>query len=200
MGHPGDGQDRADPGAGDRRVQRGGAASPSAAAIRSAPAPSRRSSACRRSRHVRGGARRRRRGARRTWRPITRSTARGRSRPRRPASTCSARSRSPCGTSTRSRSSRRPAATTCSSWKPSPTAPTRRRSAWPRSLREGAIGSVRAIDAVFGYDAGPEPTNYLMDPTLARRKHPRRRVLHDLDVAPGRGDRARGRGPPRRST
>ena len=26
---------------------------------------------------------------------------------------------------------------------------------------------MRAIDAVFGYDAGPEPTNYLMDPDLA---------------------------------
>lgn len=29
-------------------------------------------------------------------------------------------------------------------------------------LRDGAIGEVRMIDAVFGYDAGPEPTNYLM--------------------------------------
>ena len=34
-------------------------------------------------------------------------------------------------------------------------------------LREGAVGSIRLIDAVFGYDAGPEPTNYLMDPALA---------------------------------
>ncbi len=34
-------------------------------------------------------------------------------------------------------------------------------------VREGAVGSVRAIDAVFGYDAGPEPTNYLMNPALA---------------------------------
>jgi predicted dehydrogenase len=34
-------------------------------------------------------------------------------------------------------------------------------------IREGAIGTVRAIDAVFGYDAGPEPTNYLLDPSLA---------------------------------
>jgi predicted dehydrogenase len=34
-------------------------------------------------------------------------------------------------------------------------------------LLEGAIGSVRAIDATFGYDAGPEPTNYLLDPALA---------------------------------
>ncbi len=34
-------------------------------------------------------------------------------------------------------------------------------------LRDGAIGEVRLIDAVFGYDAGPEPTNYLMDHELA---------------------------------
>lgn len=34
-------------------------------------------------------------------------------------------------------------------------------------IRDGAIGTVRAIDAVFGYDAGPEPTNYLLDPSLA---------------------------------
>jgi predicted dehydrogenase len=34
-------------------------------------------------------------------------------------------------------------------------------------LREGAIGEVRMIDAVFGYDAGPSPTNYLMDRDLA---------------------------------
>jgi predicted dehydrogenase len=34
-------------------------------------------------------------------------------------------------------------------------------------LREGAIGTVRVIDAAFGYDAGPDPTNYLMDPDLA---------------------------------
>jgi predicted dehydrogenase len=34
-------------------------------------------------------------------------------------------------------------------------------------VRGGAIGSVRVIDAAFGYDAGPEPTNYLMDPALA---------------------------------
>ena len=34
-------------------------------------------------------------------------------------------------------------------------------------LRAGAIGPVRAIDAVFGYDAGPDPANYLMDRDLA---------------------------------
>ncbi|HEU4354838.1 MAG TPA: Gfo/Idh/MocA family oxidoreductase [Actinomycetota bacterium] len=34
-------------------------------------------------------------------------------------------------------------------------------------LREGAIGEVRVIDAVFGYDAGPAPTNYLMVHELA---------------------------------
>jgi predicted dehydrogenase len=34
-------------------------------------------------------------------------------------------------------------------------------------LREGAIGEVRVIDAVFGYDAGPEPGNYLMVHELA---------------------------------
>jgi predicted dehydrogenase len=34
-------------------------------------------------------------------------------------------------------------------------------------LREGAIGDVRVIDAVFGYDAGPRPTNYLMVHELA---------------------------------
>ncbi|HET9725260.1 MAG TPA: Gfo/Idh/MocA family oxidoreductase [Actinomycetota bacterium] len=34
-------------------------------------------------------------------------------------------------------------------------------------LREGAIGEVRMIDAVFGYDAGPAPTNYLMVHELA---------------------------------
>jgi predicted dehydrogenase len=33
-------------------------------------------------------------------------------------------------------------------------------------VREGAVGDVRLIDAVFGYDAGPEPTNYLMDRDL----------------------------------
>jgi predicted dehydrogenase len=34
-------------------------------------------------------------------------------------------------------------------------------------VRGGAIGEVRMIDAVFGYDAGPEPQNYLMDRDLA---------------------------------
>jgi predicted dehydrogenase len=34
-------------------------------------------------------------------------------------------------------------------------------------LREGRIGEVRMIDAVFGYDAGPAPTNYLMARELA---------------------------------
>jgi predicted dehydrogenase len=34
-------------------------------------------------------------------------------------------------------------------------------------IREGAIGEVRMVDAVFGYDAGPEPQNYLMDHRLA---------------------------------
>ena len=34
-------------------------------------------------------------------------------------------------------------------------------------LREAAIGEVRMIDAVFGYDAGPAPSNYLMVHELA---------------------------------
>ena len=34
-------------------------------------------------------------------------------------------------------------------------------------LRSGTIGEVRLIDAVFGYDAGPAPTNYLLVPELA---------------------------------
>jgi predicted dehydrogenase len=34
-------------------------------------------------------------------------------------------------------------------------------------LRQRAIGEVRLIDAVFGYDAGPEPANYLMVHELA---------------------------------
>jgi predicted dehydrogenase len=34
-------------------------------------------------------------------------------------------------------------------------------------IREGAIGQVRMIDAVFGYDAGPEPGNYLFNRALA---------------------------------
>jgi predicted dehydrogenase len=34
-------------------------------------------------------------------------------------------------------------------------------------LREGRIGEVRMVDAVFGYDAGPEPTNYLLKHELA---------------------------------
>jgi predicted dehydrogenase len=34
-------------------------------------------------------------------------------------------------------------------------------------LREGVIGDVRLIDAVFGYDAGPRPTNYLLVHELA---------------------------------
>jgi predicted dehydrogenase len=34
-------------------------------------------------------------------------------------------------------------------------------------IREGAIGEVRMIDAVFGYDAGPDPKNYVMDHGLA---------------------------------
>ena len=33
-------------------------------------------------------------------------------------------------------------------------------------LRIGAVGDIRMIDAVFGYDAGPAPENYLMDPDL----------------------------------
>ena len=34
-------------------------------------------------------------------------------------------------------------------------------------LRSGAIGEIRLIDAVFGYDAGPNPGNYLLSPELA---------------------------------
>jgi predicted dehydrogenase len=34
-------------------------------------------------------------------------------------------------------------------------------------LREAAVGDVRMIDAVFGYDAGPNPSNYLMVRELA---------------------------------
>lgn len=34
-------------------------------------------------------------------------------------------------------------------------------------LRSAAIGEVRLVDAVFGYDAGPRPTNYLLVPELA---------------------------------
>ena len=34
-------------------------------------------------------------------------------------------------------------------------------------LCDGAIGQIRAVDAVFGYDAGPNPSNYLMDHDLA---------------------------------
>jgi predicted dehydrogenase len=34
-------------------------------------------------------------------------------------------------------------------------------------LRNGVIGDVRVIDAVFGYDAGPKPDNHLMVPELA---------------------------------
>jgi predicted dehydrogenase len=30
-------------------------------------------------------------------------------------------------------------------------------------LAAGTVGEIRMIDAVFGYDAGPDPTNYLMD-------------------------------------
>jgi predicted dehydrogenase len=33
-------------------------------------------------------------------------------------------------------------------------------------LRAGLIGEVRMVDAVFGYDAGPRPTNYLLDREL----------------------------------
>jgi predicted dehydrogenase len=34
-------------------------------------------------------------------------------------------------------------------------------------LRSGAIGEIRMIDAVFGYDAGPTPRNYILDHGLA---------------------------------
>lgn len=34
-------------------------------------------------------------------------------------------------------------------------------------IRDGAIGSVRAVDATFGYDAGPDPRNYLLRHELA---------------------------------
>jgi predicted dehydrogenase len=34
-------------------------------------------------------------------------------------------------------------------------------------LRIGRIGKVRMVDATFGYDAGPAPTNYLLDHELA---------------------------------
>jgi predicted dehydrogenase len=34
-------------------------------------------------------------------------------------------------------------------------------------VRDGAVGDVRVIDAAFGYDAGPAPTNYLLRPELA---------------------------------
>lgn len=34
-------------------------------------------------------------------------------------------------------------------------------------LRSGAIGEPRLIDAVFGYDAGADPANYLLSPELA---------------------------------
>ena len=34
-------------------------------------------------------------------------------------------------------------------------------------VRGGAVGEVRMIDAVFGYDAGPDPGNYLLERALA---------------------------------
>jgi predicted dehydrogenase len=33
-------------------------------------------------------------------------------------------------------------------------------------LRAGAVGEVRMVDSTFGYDAGPSPTNYLLDREL----------------------------------
>jgi predicted dehydrogenase len=36
-----------------------------------------------------------------------------------------------------------------------------------RLLRDGAIGEIRMVDAVFGYDAGPKPENYLLVRELA---------------------------------
>jgi predicted dehydrogenase len=36
-----------------------------------------------------------------------------------------------------------------------------------RLLRDGAIGEIRLVDAVFGYDAGPKPENYLLVRELA---------------------------------
>ncbi len=65
-------------------------------------------------------------------------------------------------------------------------------------VQEGAIGEVRMIDAVFGYDAGPDAHELPDGPDPRRREHPRRRLLHDVDGAPDRGDRARRRGPSRR--
>ena len=59
-----------------------------------------------------------------------------------------------------------------------------------RSERSERCGS---IDAVFGYDAGPEPTNYLMDPELAGGSILDVGCYTDLDGAPRRGSRARGR-------
>ncbi len=35
-----------------------------------------------------------------------------------------------------------------------------------RALSEGAVGEIRVVDATFGYDAGPNPTNYLLKPEL----------------------------------
>ncbi len=55
------------------------------------------------------------------------------------------------------RSSRPPGRTTCSSSRRSRTDVIRRRQRWSRLLRDGAIGEIRMIDAVFGYDAGPDP-------------------------------------------
>lgn len=34
-------------------------------------------------------------------------------------------------------------------------------------LRDGAVGEIRMVDAVFGYDAGPRPSNYLLVRELA---------------------------------
>ena len=105
------------------------------------------------------------------------------------------------GTPTRSRSSTRLAATTCSCRRRSRTACHPQTQRCPeRSCGRARSETVRTIDAVFGYDAGPAPTNYLLGPELAGGGHPRRRLLHDVDVAPARAAAAQGVDPSRRST
>ena len=101
----------------------------------------------------------------------------------------------------RPRSSRPPGATTCSSleafaYRCHPQTQRLRR---PR-CGTGRSGEVRVIDAVFGYDAGPDARELPAGPRPRRRKHPRCRLLHDVDGAPDRGRERGCPGPRRRST
>ena len=157
LGDPRDRQDRADPRAGARASRGTASSSPSAAATPSAPSAFAAEFGAARHATLRGRHRATTTSTSCTSRRITplhrewavRGRRRGQARALREAARGDGRGR-------RGDRRGRASATTCSCSRRSRTAAIRRRQRLVELLRDGAIGEVRMIDAVFGYDAGPD--------------------------------------------